>query len=80
LRKFGIDPRAEAFRRCSRCNTILVEVSREEVAQRVPPFVYASQQRFCECSKCRRVYWRATHPERILAEIERIEGGGSVRH
>jgi uncharacterized protein with PIN domain len=77
LQRFAIDPRRGALTRCSRCNSPLREVSRESVTQRVPPFVYASQRRFCECSSCGRVYWSATHPERIMAEIARLEGAQS---
>ncbi len=78
LRRFTIDPRPGALTRCSRCNSLLHEVSRESVAQRVPPFVYATQTRFCECDTCNRIYWRATHPERIMAEIARIDGDQPV--
>jgi uncharacterized protein len=75
LRKFAIDPKSGALRRCSRCNSELHDVSREALRQRVPPFVYASQERFSVCDGCGRVYWPATHRDRILAELARIESG-----
>lgn len=75
LRRFAIDPRRGALTRCSRCNSLLDEIDREAVKDRVPPFVYSSQQRFCRCPECDRIYWRATHPARIMAEIDRVEGG-----
>ena len=74
LQRFAIDPRRGALTRCSRCNSALYAVSREMVKLRVPPFVYASQDRFSQCHSCGRIYWRATHPERIMAEIARVEG------
>ncbi len=73
LHRFAIDPHRNALTRCSRCNAPLREVSREAVAYRVPPFVYASQTRFSQCDSCGRIYWRATHPERIMAELARME-------
>jgi uncharacterized protein with PIN domain len=73
LQRFAIDPRRDALTRCSRCNSALHEVSREMVKLRVPPFVYASQDRFSECPGCRRIYWRATHPKRIMAQIAAVE-------
>ncbi len=69
LTRVPIDVHALAFTRCSRCNTPLRRVSREIVARRVPPFVYASQERFAQCEGCGRVYWAATHPQRILGEL-----------
>jgi uncharacterized protein len=70
--RFRIDPARHALSRCSRCNHELREVSREVVGLRVPPFVYASNERFAECDGCGRIYWAATHPERILAEITAV--------
>jgi uncharacterized protein with PIN domain len=78
LARVPIDVHALAFTRCSRCNTALHLVSREIVARRVPPFVYASQERFAQCDGCGRIYWDATHPQRILGELRELglrEGG-----
>jgi uncharacterized protein with PIN domain len=72
LARVPFDPRRSAFTRCSHCNRPLTDVSRDAVARRVPPFVYASQSRFAACEGCGRIYWAATHPERIFREIEAI--------
>ncbi|HTY53691.1 MAG TPA: Mut7-C RNAse domain-containing protein [Candidatus Binataceae bacterium] len=72
LGRFPFDPRACAFTRCSECNQPLIEVSRELVRRRVPPFVYASHETFAECEQCGRVYWGATHLERALRELESL--------
>src|SRR5579864_100793 len=42
IRRFGLDPRAIALTRCSRCNTVLTSIARELVSRRVPPYVFAS--------------------------------------
>jgi uncharacterized protein len=76
LERVPFDSSALAFTRCSRCNTPLRAVSREIVARRVPPFVYASQERFAQCDGCGRVYWDATHPARILGELRAMGCGG----
>jgi uncharacterized protein len=70
LARFPFDPRRGAFTRCSHCNERLIDAGRDTVARRVPPFVYASQQRFTRCPRCGRVYWGATHPERIRRELQ----------
>ena len=73
---FGIDPRAELFRRCVDCNGELLEVPREEAAAHVPEFVAATQKRFRRCPRCRHLYWDATHVERVRGELERMGLGG----
>lgn len=70
LARFPFDPRQGAFTRCSHCNEPLAEAGRDTVVRRVPPFVYASQERFARCPRCGRVYWGATHPERIRRELD----------
>ena len=70
LARFPFDLRRGAFTRCSHCNEPLAEAGRETVVRRVPPFVYASQERFARCPRCGRIYWGATHPERIWRELD----------
>lgn len=72
LSAYSFDFRARTFSRCSRCNARLRVVPRSVVAYRVPPFVYASQERFSWCPTCGRVYWDATHLRRMRAELERL--------
>jgi uncharacterized protein with PIN domain len=57
------------FSRCLECNTLLREVDKEEVFERVPPYVYLTQNRFATCPTCNRVYWHGTHANEILKRI-----------
>ncbi|MGH7935312.1 MAG: Mut7-C RNAse domain-containing protein [Candidatus Binataceae bacterium] len=70
LARFPFDTRRWAFTRCSRCNDELKAVARKVVARRVPPFVYASNEKFAVCDRCGRVYWSATHLERAWRELK----------
>jgi uncharacterized protein with PIN domain len=70
--RLGLDPHAIALTRCSRCNHLLTEVGRELISRRVPPYVFASHERFSECMECGRIYWSATHPARIRAMLDSI--------
>ena len=72
LARRPFDPRARAFTRCSECNESLQWLERNLVARRVPPFVFASHERFACCPRCDRIYWDATHVSRALAEIEAL--------
>lgn len=71
--RFAINPHRSAFTRCSQCNSLLREVGRETVREQVPPYVYATQERFSRCPDCGRIFWRATHSERIKAELSNLE-------
>ncbi len=75
LARFPFDTHRNAFTRCSRCNCALRLVSRELVSRRVPPFVYASADRFAECDGCGKLYWDATHTERARRAIASLETG-----
>ena len=57
------------FSRCLECNTLLEDVDKEAVFERVPPFVYLTQDRFATCPSCNRVYWHGTHADEMLKRI-----------
>ena len=57
------------FTLCLECNQTLVQISREEVKDRVPPYVYKTQNQYLECPDCQRIYWRGTHWEAMLKKI-----------
>lgn len=63
LKEFAI------FSRCIECNTRLQDADKEAVFERVPPFVYLTQERFAVCPSCNRVYWHGTHADAILKRI-----------
>ena len=70
---FAIRPRAERLlTRCLRCNTPLVELPAEHAANRVPPFVLRTQSTFRRCPRCERIYWRATHAERMRQRLQSL--------
>lgn len=58
--------------RCVECNVPLVSISREEARPLVPPYVYQTQTEFRICPKCGRVYWRATHWEKIQEKLKQL--------
>ncbi len=57
------------FGRCLRCNEPLEDLPAKEVLPLVPPYVARTQRRFRRCPTCQRIYWRATHVERMLAKL-----------
>jgi uncharacterized protein with PIN domain len=63
------------FSRCVECNAPLQPVDKEEVRERVWPFVFQTQENFTACPSCRRVYWQATHVAKIRAKLDRLMRG-----
>ena len=61
--RFGLSAKAEP--RCPRDNSSLVPLPRADARDRVPPYVFETQQDYRSCPVCSRVYWKATHWERI---------------
>jgi uncharacterized protein with PIN domain len=72
IRECGLSVGAALFTRCLECNTVLQPRDRVSVESLVPPYVFATQERFSWCPKCSRVYWPATHHERMVKELKRI--------
>lgn len=59
--------------RCVECNSKLVKVKKEDVKNKVPPYVYKTQQNFMYCKKCDKHYWRGTHYNNIKNTFLDIE-------
>lgn len=72
VRACGLELRKNLFTRCIECNTVLQSRSKETVEPLVPPYVYSTQEQFSWCPTCRRVYWPATHHQRMLDELEKL--------
>ena len=49
------------FTMCLECNQPLLERNKQEVEERVPPYVFQTQSQYMECPICHRIYWRGTH-------------------
>jgi uncharacterized protein with PIN domain len=55
--------------RCIECNSPLDVVEKERIVEKVPPYVFQTQERFSLCPSCDRVYWHGTHVDGILKQI-----------
>ena len=60
------------FARCVVCNALLQTRDKETVEKLVPPYVFSTQEKFSWCPKCQRIYWPATHHEKMLEELRMI--------
>ena len=64
--------RVKPFTICLECNQPLVERSRQQVKERVPPYVFKTQDQYMECLVCHRIYWRGTHWQAMNKKLERL--------
>ena len=55
--------------RCPHCNELLLSVTREDVADAVPPYVLRSHEQFRRCPACGQVYWRGSHWPQVEARL-----------
>ncbi len=58
--------------RCLICNSVLNIVQRDEVKNAVPEYVYQTSDIFKKCSKCGKLYWKGTHPEKFRRKLSEI--------
>lgn len=72
VRECGLAVGAALFTRCLNCNALLQARPKESVEALVPPYVYSTQGKFFSCPDCRRVYWPATHHQKMLDELKNI--------
>lgn len=69
-----LERQSRPFRLCLECNQPLVERSRKELQDRVPPYVYKTQRQYMECPACHRIYWQGTHWEAMMKKLEKLSG------
>jgi Uncharacterized conserved protein len=60
----------EVFTRCLVCNEKLVAITREEVRNLVPPFVFETSSSYNRCPNCCKIYWTGTHQRNALQYLE----------
>ena len=70
--RFDLKNSVKEFSRCLNCNSLLVKAGKEEVEKLVPPKVKIFHYIYYYCGKCRKVYWKGSHYERMLQLINRV--------
>lgn len=51
----------KTFLRCVDCNEVLSDVKKESVKDKVPEYVFKTQNEFKMCSTCNKIFWKGTH-------------------
>ena len=74
IKKLDIQPDSNRmFSRCIICNEVLVDIDKETIKDKVPEYVFQTQEDFITCPKCRRIYWQGTHWGKVQKTLEGIK-------
>lgn len=74
VERFQLSTRAGLWTRCTLCNGTIEEIAKATVESLVPPKVFAAYDQFFRCAACGHVYWRGSHTERILRNLDTVLG------
>jgi len=64
-------PELRPWTRCTACNGLLEEVTKEELADQLEGGTQRSYDVFAQCAECGRAYWKGAHHEQLEAIVER---------
>jgi len=68
----NLDCQYRPFSLCLECNQPLVERSKEQVKDLVPPYVFQTQSQYVECPACHRIYWKGTHWQAMTKKLKKF--------
>jgi uncharacterized protein with PIN domain len=60
------------FSRCLRCNSIVKNISKDSIEDRIPPKTKASCDQYTYCKFCDKIYWKGTHFIKMNKTIDHI--------
>ncbi len=61
------------FSRCTICNGKISKVSdKSSIKDKVPEYVYSTQNEFFRCENCGQLYWRGTHLTLIRNDLKKL--------
>jgi uncharacterized protein with PIN domain len=64
-------PELLPWTRCTACNGVLREATKDEVADQLKHGTHATYDVFAQCTQCGRAYWKGAHHEQLEAIVER---------
>ena len=60
------------FSRCLHCNVPIVAAQKGSLRGSVPDYIFETQEKFCRCPKCDRIYWAGTHTKRSMHKVRQL--------
>ena len=78
LERFDLHSQIHPFRRCMVCNATIASVEKDAVIQSLPDRVREKHNEFYRCAGCRKVYWKGTHYQEMMDQIQQLSGSEST--
>ena len=72
VHRFLLAGQVRMFGRCSRCNGLLREVAKADIAPRIPPKTAKWLDTYYLCRECDQLFWEGTHVTALRQRIENI--------
>ncbi|MBS4034608.1 MAG: Mut7-C ubiquitin/RNAse domain-containing protein [Ignavibacterium sp.] len=72
LKRFHLEKTLKCFSRCLECNTLLANVNKEIILDRIPQKVKESQSEYFICENCNKIFWKGTHYLNMLIKLKLI--------
>jgi uncharacterized protein with PIN domain len=74
FRRFDLKDRLAMFSRCINCNSVLEEVRKEDIIDRLQADTSRYFSRFTRCPACNRIYWEGSHYDNMKRIINQVLG------
>ena len=80
IKALHLDCQFKLFTLCLECNQPLMEKSKQQVKELVPPYVFQTHDQYMECPACHRIYWRGTHWQAMTKRLKKwsVEKSDSI--
>ncbi len=72
VERFDLYDQIEPFKRCSECNGVIEQVSRESIIDRLQPGTRKYYNEFFRCTGCEKIYWKGSHYTKLNDFISEI--------
>ena len=56
--------------RCLICNSLVEEIKKKDVENKVPEKVFENNDEFWYCSKCDKIYWKGSHYDKMISTFK----------
>jgi uncharacterized protein with PIN domain len=72
IKRYKLQDYFKPFTRCLECNGPILPVEKATVLEVLPPKTKLYFNEFYQCKNCRKVYWKGSHYEKMLAKLGSI--------
>lgn len=63
---------AKILSRCIICNSIVEEIKKEAVKDKIPKRIFENISKYWFCPKCNKIYWKGSHYENMIEKIKNL--------